>query len=153
MSLNHLLSALFLIPAAGAILVTLIPARFVRLQCLLTLLVTLLGFSISLLLWMRFDPGLSTMQFVEKIAWFQIGEVGVNFHLGIDGISLLLVILTTFLVPLACLASWSIRLRLKAFLVCLLLAEVGMVGVFLSLDLILFYVFWGGWPWFPCPCW
>ena len=81
------------------------------------------------------------MQFVERIPW--IPTLDVSYHVGIDGISLLLVVLTTFLTPIALLASWdSVKDRLKGFVALMLLLEVGTLGVFMSLDLFLFYVFW-----------
>ena len=80
-------------------------------------------------------------QFEEQRAW--IPSLGISYHLGIDGISLLLVLLTTFLMPLTLLASWhSIEKRWKEFAVTMLLLETGMLGVFVALDLFLFYVFW-----------
>ena len=82
------------------------------------------------------------MQFVERIPWFQVDGFNVRYQVGIDGISLLLVVLTTFLMPIAVLASWSISRRVKSYMACMLFLEVGMLGVFVSLDLILFYVFW-----------
>jgi NADH-quinone oxidoreductase subunit M len=83
------------------------------------------------------------MQFEESVAWMRAADFQINHHLGIDGISLFLVILTTFITPLAILSSWkSIARRVKPFMMCLLALETGMVGVFCALDLVLFYVFW-----------
>jgi NADH-quinone oxidoreductase subunit M len=88
-----------------------------------------------------FDGGNPNMQFVEKYAW--IPELDVSYFVGIDGISLLLVALTTFLTPIALLASWeSIESKLKGYVALMLLLEVGTLGVFMALDLFLFYVFW-----------
>lgn len=140
--ISHLLSALLFVPVAGAVLLALVPNHRVRTLRLLTLLVALLSFLLSLLVWIGFEAGNSSMQFVEKVEWFQIAQIRAGYHVGVDGISLFLVILTTFLMVLACLASWNLRKKVKAYMVCLLLVEVGMVGVFLALDLILFYVFW-----------
>src|SRR5437762_12654191 len=81
------------------------------------------------------------MQFVQNIPWIQ--TIGANYHVGIDGISLLLVLLTTLLGPLAVLSSWdAIQDRLKEYYVFMLMLQVGMLGVFISLDFFLFYVFW-----------
>ncbi|MBI3077268.1 MAG: NADH-quinone oxidoreductase subunit M, partial [Deltaproteobacteria bacterium] len=100
-----------------------------------------LTFLLSLPLYFRFDAGLAGMQFVERAPW--IPQWGIAYHLGVDGISLFLVLLTTFLTPLALLASWSaITARVKEFLICMLLLETGMLGVFAALDLFLFYIFW-----------
>jgi NADH-quinone oxidoreductase subunit M len=88
-----------------------------------------------------FDLNRSGFQFAEKYVW--IAAFGINYEVGLDGISLLLVLLTTFLMPLTILSSWnSIKDRLKEYLVFMLILESGMLGVFVSLDLFLFYVFW-----------
>ncbi|MFC1836001.1 proton-conducting transporter membrane subunit [Thermodesulfobacteriota bacterium] len=81
------------------------------------------------------------MQLVERYDW--IKSWGVQYYLGIDGISLFLVLLTVLLGPLVIIASWNdIKIRVKEFLVCLLVLQTGMLGVFFSLDLFLFYIFW-----------
>jgi len=97
-------------------------------------------FVISLLLLRGFDLGNPQYQFQENRAW--IGQ-SIHYHLGLDGISIFLVLLTTFLTPIAILASWeSIHDRTKGFFISLLVLETGMIGVFVSLDLFLFFVFW-----------
>ena len=100
------------------------------------------GFILSLPLWFWFDRNASDqMQFVENVPWIQ--TIGANYHVGIDGISLLLVLLTTLLGPLAVLSSWSsIESRVKEYYVFMLMLQAGMLGVFISLDFFLFYVFW-----------
>src|SRR5512132_3677146 len=101
----------------------------------------LLSFAVSVPLYTRLDASMSDYQFVEQGAWMP--TLGVSYHLGVDGISLLLVLLTTFLMPLVLLSSWhSIERRWKEFAVTMLLLETGMLGVFVALDLFLFYVFW-----------
>ncbi len=103
--------------------------------------VTALELFFTLLLLVRFDAGLPGMQFVERHDWIQ--SFNVQYLVGLDGISLLLVLLTSLLTFLATLSSWSaIQERLKEYYIFLLLLEVGMIGVFVSLDLVLFYVFW-----------
>jgi NADH-quinone oxidoreductase subunit M len=88
-----------------------------------------------------FDPSRAGFQYYEKHAWIE--TFNINYEVGIDGLSLLLVLLTTFLMPLAILSSWnSIKDRLKEYLIFMLVLETGMLGVFVSLDLFLFYVFW-----------
>jgi hypothetical protein len=83
------------------------------------------------------------MQFVEHSRWLSFGDFRIDYHLGVDGISILLVMLTTFLTPIVLLSGWTtIKERLKEYLVFMLALETGMLGVFLSLDLVLFYVFW-----------
>jgi len=107
----------------------------------LALVAALAEFLFSLLLLRGFDAANGTFQFQEFHNW--IPSLGIHYHLGMDGISLFLVLLSTFLTPIAMLASWnSIQERVKAFFIALLVLETGMIGVFLSLDLILFFLFW-----------
>jgi NADH-quinone oxidoreductase subunit M len=95
----------------------------------------------SLQLYCRFDPTTAAFQFPEFAHW--IPFLGINYSVGIDGISLLLVLLTTLIMPLCVLASWRyIQKRVKEFMICLLIMETAMVGVFCALDFILFFVFW-----------
>ena len=95
----------------------------------------------SLQLWWRFDPAKSDFQLTEFGQW--IPTLRINYSLGIDGISLLLVLLTTLIMPLCVLASWRyIQTRVKEFMICLLVMETAMVGVFCALDFVLFFVFW-----------
>jgi len=83
------------------------------------------------------------MQFEEAAPWIETAGYRIWHHLGIDGISLFLVLLTTFITPLAILSAWrSVSDRVKPFMICLLVLETGMIGVFCALDLVLFYVFW-----------
>jgi NADH-quinone oxidoreductase subunit M len=106
----------------------------------IALAASLAEFAVSLLLLRGFDPTTATYQFQEFHNW--IGEA-IHYHLGVDGISLFLVLLTTFLTPLAILCSWqSVRVNVKGFFVALLVIETAMIGVFVSLDLFLFFVFW-----------
>ncbi len=105
------------------------------------LVVSLLNALFSLYVYFNFAADSSGMQFVVNHTWIE--TLGINYHLGVDGISLFLVLLTTFLTPLAILSSWSaITEKVKGFYVCMLFLETGMIGVFVSLDLFLFYVFW-----------
>jgi NADH-quinone oxidoreductase subunit M len=87
-----------------------------------------------------FAAGRGEMQLVERIPW--ITNLGIDYHVGIDGISLFLVLLTTLLMPIAILASWTVKDRVKEYLIFMLLLETGMLGAFVALDLFLFYVFW-----------
>jgi NADH-quinone oxidoreductase subunit M len=136
------LTLLLLIPGFGALLIALVPIRRIHLLRGTTLFFTSITFLYSLLFFTRFDPGTDTMQFVQNLPWLNIGDLHINYHVGLDGISLFLVILTTFLMPLAILASWGIEEKIRPYMFFMLLLEVGMIGVFLSLDLILFYIFW-----------
>jgi NADH-quinone oxidoreductase subunit M len=137
---KSLLSLLVLAPTAGALVIALLPRSAEKLARLLGLLVSTAVFLLSLLLVRGFEPG-AQMQFLEQRRW--LPDYGISYKLGIDGLSLWLVLLTTFLTPLALLGSWSsIEQRVKEFNVFMLLLETGMLGVFCSLDLFLFYIFW-----------
>jgi NADH-quinone oxidoreductase subunit M len=135
------LTAVTFLPALGALGLLLIPRRQERLVKQGALAAALLTFLLSLRLYAGFDPATADYQFVEARAWMP--SLGIAYHVGVDGISVLLVLLTTFLMPLSLLASWtSIETRWKEFAATMLLLESGMVGVFVALDLFLFYVFW-----------
>jgi NADH-quinone oxidoreductase subunit M len=138
---TSILSAVTFLPVLGAALVFLLPRRAEGLVKVTALATSLVTFAVSVPLFTRFDASLSAYQFVEQRAWMP--TLGVSYHLGVDGISLLLVLLTTFLMPLVLLSSWhSIERRWKEFAITMLLLETGMLGVFVALDLFLFYVFW-----------
>ena len=109
--------------------------------------VSLLQFVLSILLFMSFDPklnepGTGNMQFIETANWINLSGLNIQYKMGADGISLLLIMLTTFLMLLCVMFSGGTRQRHKEFMVFLLLLETGMIGVFCALDLVLFYVFW-----------
>ncbi|MFC3208044.1 NADH-quinone oxidoreductase subunit M [Aquamicrobium soli] len=108
----------------------------------ITLLTTVVTFVVSLFVWIGFDNSQAGFQMVEKHDWL---DSGISYHMGVDGISMLFVILTTFLMPICILASWeSIQKNVKAYMISFLLLEVLMVGVFCALDIVLFYVFFEG---------
>lgn len=103
--------------------------------------VSVLTFILSLHLYFHFDSTTPAMQFVERVPW--VTSLNINYSVGIDGISLLLVLLTTLLTPIALLASWdSITGKIKQFVIFMLFLETGMLGVFCAIDMFLFYVFW-----------
>jgi len=107
----------------------------------LALGVSLVAFLLTLALWAGFDPASPDYQFVERHEW--IPAFGIAYHIGVDGISLLLIVLTGFLTPLALLSSWgSVRKKVAVFSAFMLALESAMLGVFVSIDLFLFYVFW-----------
>ena len=133
------LTALIVVPAAAAVVVMLIPERRRELVRPLGLILSLLPLPLALLLFMEFERGRAGFQFVERVVWIE--QLGVAWHLGVDGISLLLVVLTTVLVPVALGASMRIDRRVRLFVAMNLLLEAGLIGVFLSLDLFLFFVF------------
>jgi NADH-quinone oxidoreductase subunit M len=136
----NILSLLVLLPVAGAIGLAFMRREAVRAQKLVALILTSGLFLLSLLLLVDFEPT-AAMQFVESHPW--LPAYGISYKLGIDGLSLWLIILTTFLTPLSLLGSWaSIDKRVKEFNIFMLLLEAGMLGVFCALDLFLFYIFW-----------
>jgi NADH-quinone oxidoreductase subunit M len=143
MEIRHILSWITYLPAAVAAALMLLPGRAERAIKLLAFLGSLLTFVVSLHIVYHFDGRYGGMQFEEGTSWIQTAGYSIAHHMGIDGISLFLVILTTFLTPLAILSSWkSITKRVRPYLICLLTLETGMIGVFCALDLVLFYVFW-----------
>src|SRR5262245_15195876 len=136
-----ILSVVTFLPVVGAALLMLLPREREGMQKTTALVTSIATFVASLPLWFKFDTRSADYQFVEQRAWMP--TLGISYHLGIDGISLLLVLLTTFLVPLVLLSAWdSIESRLKEFVIVMLLLETGMLGVFVALDLFLFYIFW-----------
>ncbi|MFH0777317.1 MAG: NADH-quinone oxidoreductase subunit M [Candidatus Eisenbacteria bacterium] len=136
-----LLTIVTFLPLAGALLIAFVGSKRLRLIRSLALATAGVAFVLSIPLLARFDSSTAAMQFVEKYPW--ISAIGSDYHIGIDGISLFLVILTTFLTVLSIAASWcSITDRVRGFMISMLVLETGMIGVFVSLDLLLFYVFW-----------
>lgn len=134
------LSLITFLPLIGALLIWFLPMSSKGHRGL-ALLTTLVTFAVSLQLWFGFERGTADFQYVEKLAW--IPDFGVSYHLGIDGISILLVLLSTFLGIIGVLASWTaVEKRTKSYYAFLLVLQTGMTGVFVSLDLFLFYVFW-----------
>jgi NADH-quinone oxidoreductase subunit M len=137
--INPLLLVTFF-PLLGLIAVALIPSERKTAIRWVALAATLIDFALSLWALAMFRAG--TLADIN-LAWLTLGGVPVNFHLGMDGLSILLVLLTTFLTPIAILSTWeAIQERVKGFMMWFLLLEVGMLGVFLAMDLVLFYVFW-----------
>jgi len=138
-----ILTSLIALPIVGALLLLLLKDDEEHAGAIrrVALVVSVLVFAESLLLWARFNPGSADFQFVERHAW--IPAFGIHYLVGVDGISLLLVVLTAFLTPLAILSGWeSVHRRVRAFCMFLLLLESAIIGVFVSIDLFLFYVFW-----------
>lgn len=117
-----------------------IVARNARNVALLTSVVT---FLVSLFVWTGFDPSTHEFQFVEKAAW--LPDYNINYHMGVDGISLFFVILSTFLTPLCILSAWkAVQKRVKEYMIAFLVLETLMVGMFCALDYVLFYMFFEG---------
>ncbi len=137
---EHILTVLILLPLAGAGLLLSARSRGNELLKRGALLITVLEFLLSLILFIGFEPT-ANFQFTEKIMW--IPAWGISYSVGVDGISLFLILLTTFLMPIAVLASWrSVEKSIAGFMVSLLVMESAMVGVFSVLDLFFFYIFW-----------
>src|SRR5687767_5896242 len=134
------LSLLLAIPVIGAILIAFLPRRNAQLLFAVALIASGIDFFWSIKILSDFDAGSGAMQFLERIPWMP--SFGIEYIVGVDGISLFLVLLTTLLMPIAILASWSVQDRVKEYLVFMLLLETGMLGAFVALDLFLFYVFW-----------
>jgi NADH-quinone oxidoreductase subunit M len=129
------------LPVAGMIVLLALPGSRTKAIKIAANVLTGLEFAATLLILTRFDASAGEMQLVERLPW--IKAVGAQYLLGVDGISLLLVLLTSLLTFVATLSSWgAVKGRVKEFYVFLLLLETGMIGVFLALDLLLFYVFW-----------
>src|SRR5438094_647581 len=129
------------LPGAAGLALLLVPRRAAGVLRPASLVVAVVTFLLSLPLYFGFDAEIVGYQFEEHWRWMP--TLGVSYHVGVDGISLLLVLLTTFLMPLALASAWGgIEDRVKEFVATMLILETGMLGVFVSLDLFLFYVFW-----------
>jgi NADH-quinone oxidoreductase subunit M len=136
-----ILSTVTFLPLVGVVLILFIrdeseaARKNIRMIALLTTIVT---FLVSLLVWIGFNPSDAGFQMVEKHAWL---DSGISYHMGVDGISMLLVILTTLMMVFTILASWQVQSRVKAYMISFLVLEMLMIGVFCALDIVLFYVF------------
>jgi NADH-quinone oxidoreductase subunit M len=136
-----LLSLIVFTPLAGALILMLMPKEPHASLRRGAFVFSLLPFALSLCLLARFNPADAGFQFAEEARW--IPQFGIAYEVGVDGISLFLVLLTTFLTPLVVLAGWGdIHRRVKEYMVLMLLMETGMLGAFVAVDLFLFYVFW-----------
>lgn len=136
-----ILSFITFFPLVGILLICLMKDHQHELIRWVAFLTAMVSFVFSIPLYFHFDANTWNMQFVEYIPW--VKDFGISYHLGIDGISLLLVLLTTFLSALAILSTWTaVTKQVKGYMVSLLFLEIGMLGVFCALDFFLFYVFW-----------
>src|SRR4051794_23687908 len=136
----YILTLVTFVPLAGALLLMLLPRRDRDIR-IFSLVISLLAFALSLHLPVHLHRGQPGFQFEIDKPW--ISSPNIHYHMGIDGISLWLVVLTTFLTPLCVLISWkSVHDRVKEFFILLLILETALIGVFTSLDLFLFYFFW-----------
>ena len=137
----NILTLITFLPVAGAALLLFMRKASTGAIRNVALIVSLLTLLLSLPLFSKFDSSNPGMQFEQSVQW--IPSLGIQYHVGIDGISLFLVLLTTVLTPIAILSSWnSIEKRVREYYVFMLMLETGMIGVFVALDFFLFYVFW-----------
>ena len=138
--INHLLTLVLFTPVLAAAVVFVMPPEEKKLVRWVAFIGSLAPLAFALVLWFNFDKGKVGFQFQEQYIWYE--AIKSTYHLGVDGLSLTMVLLTTLLTPLGILASFNIEKSVKPFMVLFLLLESGMLGVFLSLDLLLFFVFW-----------
>src|SRR5262245_62395044 len=137
---SHLLSVILFTPLAGALLLLFVPGTREREIRWIASIVAAFGFLVSVPLW-YYDPQGAAWQFVEKADW--IATIGASYYLGVDGFSVLLILLTTLMGAIAVLSSWTaITERVKEFYIFMLVLQTGMLGAFVSLDFLLFFLFW-----------
>lgn len=137
---SYLLSWVIFLPLLGVVVIGFVPRNDERIRRI-ALAFALLVFAVSLPLWFLFDTSTHEMQFVARAPW--IPAFNIEYAVGVDGISVLLVLLTSLLTPICVLCSWrAIETRVKEFMMTILIMETAMIGVFTALDFILFYVFW-----------
>src|SRR6185436_14787842 len=139
--MNYHLSIILFTPLAGAVLLLLVNKRNENAIRWIANIVAFIGFLISVPLWFWYNPANADFQFVERAPW--IPSVGAEYFLGIDGLSMLLILLTTMMGTIAVLSSWTaITERVKEYYIFLLVLQTGMLGAFMSLDFLLFFLFW-----------
>ena len=139
--MNHLLSIILFLPLAGALVLLLVPKENDNAIRWIANIVALAGFAVSVPLWFWYNPSNPDFQFVERAPW--IPSIGAEYFLGVDGFSTLLILLTTMMGFIAVLSSWTaITERVKEYYIFLLVLQTGMLGAFISLDFLLFFLFW-----------
>ena len=137
---QHLLTLILFFPVLAAVVVLCLPKEALKAIRWIAFGLSLMPFLLTIVLWAQFQTGQAGFQFQEQASWY--AAIHSTFHIGVDGLSLTMVLLTTLLTPVALLASFNITDRLKAYMFLFLVLETGMLGVFLSLDLLIFFVFW-----------
>jgi NADH-quinone oxidoreductase subunit M len=138
-----ILSILTFFPLLGILVILFLKQEREREIRWVALVASLITFAISLGVLVQFNPNDPALQMAVNVPWIRVGEFNITYSMGVDGLSILLVLLTTFLTPLAILSTWSaIEERVKTFMIFFLLLEMAMLGVFLAQDLFLFYIFW-----------
>jgi len=137
---THLLSIILFFPALSALVILFMPKDEAKLYKWFALGASLVPFALTLYAWVNFQAVQAGYQFEEVYPWYT--AIGSSLHLGVDGLSLSMVLLTTLLTPLALLASFNISDKVKAYMMLFLFLETGMLGVFMAVDLLIFFVFW-----------
>jgi NADH-quinone oxidoreductase subunit M len=137
---NNLLTFILFSPVVIALILLILPRNQENLIRWAAFILSLIPLGLAIALWLNFDQDVAGFQFQQKVIWY--APINSYYHVGVDGISLTMVLLTTILTPLAILASFTITDRVKSYMALFLLLETGMLGVFLSLDLLIFFVFW-----------
>jgi NADH-quinone oxidoreductase subunit M len=137
---DHILSIILFSPVFAAAILFFLPENQEKLLKWVSFVLSLIPLGFSLALWFLFDKNAAGFQFVEQFTWY--AAINSSYHVGVDGIALSMVLLTTLLTPLAILASFSINENIKSYMILFFLLELGMLGVFLALDLLIFFVFW-----------
>ena len=135
-----ILSLLIWLPILGMVAIAFIPRKYEKYIKITAAVATGMQLFLSLVLWQRFDSGIGSMQFMERLEW--IPSFNIAYILGVDGLSLPMVILTALLCFICVFVSWNTSKAVKGYFALFLLLDTGIVGVFLSLDFFLFYVFW-----------
>ncbi len=139
----HPLVLITFLPMLGFLVILFLKEQQKKMIRWVALVTSLITFGVSLWVLSLFNLSVPGIQLELNRFWLQISDIPIGFHLGIDGLSMLMLLLTTLLTPLAILSSWnSVQDRVKGFMLFFMLLEMGMIGVFLSLDLVLFYIFW-----------
>ena len=135
-----ILSSVLLLPVVGTLIAFFIPAKRVKVIKMVGLYTSLATFLLSLFLWILFDKSTTQFQFVEHFSWLSFANI--NIYIGLDGVSIFFVLLTTFLIPICFLAGWdSIKTHIKEYIICFLLLESFLNAVFSVLDIVVFYIF------------
>src|SRR5947207_5782745 len=139
--MSHYLSLILFVPLVGALLLVLVPKQNENAIRWIANVAALAGFALSILLWFWYNPQNADFQFIERAPW--IPSIGAEYFLGVDGLSVLLILLTTMLGSIAVLSSWTaITERVKEYYIFLLVLQTGMLGAFMALDFLLFFLFW-----------
>ena len=137
--LDHLLTLITFSPLVAAVIIAMLPGSRPRLIKWAALLLSFVPLILTLILWFNFDQG-GGFQFEEQYEWFP--QIGSSYHVGVDGISTAMILLTGILTPLALIISFSINDRVKAYFALFMMLQMGMFGVFAALDMIIFFIFW-----------